>query len=237
MTKNNKAPKVFSWKNLQSLKNIFLYFFLAILIFLAILVLWKQYKEKQTKPQAPAVVEQTLQPSSTPATPTKELVQPKILDLSQQLITIQLFEGILEGWIPLNVLKTYLQKNTNPESQTLLLTLAPLMECPTYEELFRALTSDLFTSKSLWERIKSKAKSLINIKKIEGGSASGTTNIKDVEAALGEKNLQKALTLFENLPNEDKESLAAWKQKVQERLKIETLFKGLLLKLSQGQNG
>ena len=94
MTKNNKAPKVFSWKNLQSLKNIFLYFFLAILIFLAILVLWKQYKEKQTKPQAPAVVEQTLQPSSTPATPTKELVQPKILDLSQQLITIQLFEGI-----------------------------------------------------------------------------------------------------------------------------------------------
>jgi len=157
--------------------------------------------------------------------------------LSQQLITIQLFEGILEGWIPLNVLKTYLQKNTNPESQTLLLTLAPLMECPTYEELFRALTSDLFTSKSLWERIKSKAKSLINIKKIEGGSASGTTNIKDVEAALGEKNLQKALTLFENLPNEDKESLAAWKQKVQERLKIETLFKGLLLKLSQGQNG
>lgn len=152
---------------------------------------------------------------------------------SQQLITIQLLEGVLEGWIPLSTFKTYLQKRPHEYTLNLLLELSTISNCPTYAELQSSLPSIPVKSKSLWERLKS----LIRVKKMGQEKALEKNSLRKIEKAIYERNMPEVLNLFEALPEDEKAHFSPWMEKVQERLKVEMLYKHLLVKLAQGQNG
>ena len=221
---NNKntpenTPKSSFWQRFS-----LMYLFFLVLILLALFVLWKTFETPlpiiETK--APLVEVQKKVPETSEVTET-----------SQQLTTLQLLQGVLEGWIPLSTFKIYLQNHPSGDAPHLLLELSTLSECPSYSELQSSLSSYPGKSKSFWERLKS----LIHIKKINENGAPPTTSRQDIKKATYKKNLSEVLNLFERLPTEEKEKLLPWKVKVEERFKVEMLYKNLLLKLAQGQHG
>ncbi|MBX9620618.1 MAG: hypothetical protein K2X28_01065 [Alphaproteobacteria bacterium] len=243
MMKNKNTFKNFFWQRfsqtLKSSKRTLIYFLLFILFFLSIVVLWKKYSKNETLTFEKIKVEA----SKATATATEggkktiEVIQKDTQKSSQQLITIQLLEGVLEGWIPLSTFKTYLQKHSDEESPNLLLELSTISNCPTYAELQSSLPSVPVKSRSLWERLKSRLKSLIHVKKIGTKKTTEKSSSQKIEKAIYEKNISEVLNLFETLPADEKEHFSSWMKKVQERLKVEILYKNLLVKLAQGQNG
>lgn len=246
MTENKKTSKSLLWENFsQSLKyprRYIAYFFLFIVFFLSIIILWKKYSDNETLTFTKVKVE-ALEPRTEVATVLEgekkavEITQKNTQEFPQQLITIQLLEGVLEGWIPLSTFKTYLQKHPNEETPYLLLELSTISNCLTYAELQSSLPSTPVKSKSLWERLKSRLKSLIQVKKIGKEKSSETSSPKKIELAIYEKNITEVLNLFDKLPEDEKTHLSPWIKKIQERLKVEMLYKHLLMKLAQGQNG
>jgi hypothetical protein len=246
MTENKKTSKRLFWQRfsqiLKSSKRIWIYFLLLILLFLSNFILWKKYNQNKTLtfPQVKVKVENSKSENPEPLkemTAAIEAVQKNTPEASQQLITIQLLEGVLEGWIPLSTFKTYLQKHPSGDTPYLLLELSTISNCPTYTELQSSLPSTLVKQKSLWERLKSRLKSLIRIQRTGTEKASETSSPQKIEKAIDEKNISEVLTLFEKLPEDEKENFSSWIKKVQERLKVEMLYKNLLMKLAQGQNG
>ncbi|MBX9786012.1 MAG: hypothetical protein K2Y08_01620 [Alphaproteobacteria bacterium] len=246
MTENKKTSKISFWKRfsqiLKSSKRVLIYFFLFILFLLSIVVLWEKYsKDKTLKfPQVQVKIENSKPHTEIAKTvegekKTIEVTQKNTHESPQQLITIQLLEGVLEGWIPLSTFKTYLQKHPSGETPYLLLELSTISNCPTYAELQSSLPSASVKSKSLWERLKSRLKSLIQIKKIDKEKVSETSSPKKIEKAIYEKNVSEVLNLFDKLPEDEKIHFSPWMKKVQERLKVEILYKHLLIKLAQGQ--
>lgn len=223
MTKNKNTPentpKSSFWQRFS-----LMYLFFLILILLALFVLWRTFETPlpTIETKAPLVEVQKKVPETSEVTET-----------SQQLATLQLLQGALEGWIPLSTFKTYLQNHPSGDAPHLLLELSTLSECPSYGELQSSLSSYPGTSQSFWERLKS----LIHIKKINENGAPQTTSRQDIEKAIDKKNLSEVLNVFEGLPAEEKEKLLPWKVKVEERFKVEMLYKNLLLKLAQGQQG
>jgi hypothetical protein len=242
MTENKKTSKSLFWQRfsqtLKSPKRILIYFLFFIIFILSGFVLWEKYRKDKTlsPPQVEVKVENSKSENPEPLKETTaaiEVVQKNALESSQKLITIQLLEAVLEGWIPLSTFKTYLQQRSDEDTPNLLLELSTLSNCPTYPELESSLPSASVKSKSLWERLKS----LIRINKIDRGKTSETSSPKKIEKAIHEKNIPEVLNLFEKLPENEKEYFSSWIKKVQERLKVEMLYKNLLMKLAQGQNG
>lgn len=262
MTENKKTSKSSFWQRfsqtLKSSKRFWIYFLLFIIFILSIFVLWEKYRKDKTLkfPQVEVKVESlnskiskspNLEVSKSPnlevselpkeGTETIEVVPKNTQGSSQQLITIQLLEGVLEGWIPLSTFKTYLQKRPHEYTLNLLLELSTISNCPTYAELQSSLPSIPVKSKSLWERLKSRLKSLIRVKKIAQEKALEKNSLRKIEKAIYERNIPEVLNLFEALPEDEKAHFSPWMKKVQERLKVEMLYKHLLVKLAQGQNG
>lgn len=254
MTENKKTSKSLFWQRfsqtLKSSKRFWIYFLLFIIFILSIFVLWEKYRKDKTLkfPQVEVKVE-SLNPKVSKSLnlevsellkerdETIEVAPKNTQGSSQQLITIQLLEGVLEGWIPLSTFKTYLQKRPHEYTLNLLLELSTISNCPTYAELQSSLPSIPVKSKSLWERLKSRLKSLIRVKKIGQEKALVKNSLRKIEKAIYERNISEVLNLFEALPEDEKVHFSPWMKKVQERLKVEMLYKHLLVKLAQGQNG
>lgn len=243
MTENKKTSKRLFWrrfsKTLKSSKRIWIYFLFFIIFFSSIFVLWKKHGKFKalTLPQVEVKVENSKSKNPEPLKEIPaaiEVVQKNTQESSQKLITIQLLQGVLEGWIPLSTFKTYLQQHSDEDTPSVLLELSTISNCPTYTELQSSLPSVPVKSISLWERLKSRLKSLIHIKKIDRGNASETSSPKEIEKAIYEKNIPEVLNLFEKLPANEKEYFSPWIKNVQERLKVEMLYKNLLMKLAQG---
>lgn len=226
MTKNKNTPentpKSSFWQRFS-----LMYLFFLILILLALFVVWKTF-------ETPLPIIETKAPLVEVQKKVSEVSEVfEVAETSQHLVTLQLLQGVLEGWIPLSTFKTYLQNHPNGDAPHLLLELSTLSECPSYSELQSSLSASPGKSKSLWEHLKS----LIHIKKINENGAPQTTSREDIEKAIDKKNLSEVLNVFEGLPAEEKEKLLPWKEKVEERFKVEMLYKNLLLKLAQGQQG
>lgn len=241
MTENKKTSKRLFWQRfsqtLKSSKRILIYFLFFIIFILSIFVLWEKYRKDKTLKFPQVEVKVKTPESLKEMTATIEAVQKNIPESPKQLITIQLLEGVLEGWIPLSTFKTYLQKHPSGDTPYLLLELSTISNCPTYTELQSSLPSTLVKQRSLWERLKSRLKSLIRIKRTGTEKTSETSPPKKIEKAIYEKNIPEVLNLFEKLPADEKKHFSSWIKKVQERLKVEILYKNLLMKLAQGQNG
>lgn len=250
MAENKKTFKSLFWQNfsqiLKHLRKYPAYLFLFVILFLSIFILWKKNSENKiltfpeltvetfelNKETIPGSVEETAAITEN-MKKTTEIAQKDTLGPSQKLITIQLLEGVLDGWIALSIFKTYLQRHPNEDTPKLLLELSTISNCSTYAELQSSLPSAPVKSKSLWERIKS----LIRIRKIDKKKALETNFPKKIERAIYEKNIPEVLNSFEKLPEDEKKYFSPWVKKVQERFKIEVLYKNLLMKLAQGPNG
>jgi len=204
MKKNKKTDSVswFRWtQSSEFLRGIFIFLSLFILLILSVFIIWKRYIERvedqpitllQTSPP-PAAVQPIEKPTPPPQDELKLISdritalenrmnqQQQILLTPPKLVSVELLRAVLKGWIPLETLKTYLQKNTHPWAQGLSGTLAPINESKTYPQLQALLTLSPVQLPSLWERIKRKIKSLVHIRKLNEKGDYQLGQIEDVQ--------------------------------------------------------
>lgn len=146
-----------------------------------------------------------------------------------QFIAFEIVKEILEGHLSLESLKLFLQRH--PDSWTaLIVTILPSIQgSKTYDELQRLLVLSL-PPQTLWERIQNFLKSIVIIRKM---NQEGEEHIEAVRAALQERNVQKALEIFDKLPPEEKTQYASWQKAAQDRLALERLKQKMLLMISE----
>lgn len=155
--------------------------------------------------------------------------QEKVVLMPDKVIADQLILAILGGKFPLETLRVFLQKRPVPWKEELLIKLSHLGEIKCYAELEDLLKVPLTSpSHSLWQRVKNKLKSLISIRKLDGNGNYASSDLKNVQDALRNHNIQKALDSFLILPPEQQAFLAPWKKLAQDRFDLEMLKKKLL---------
>ncbi len=262
MKNNKKTPPPLSWYQWSYFPDFFknLFIFLAFFIFftISIVLIWKRQLEKKTQHVLQAVIEQQIAPKAPPSTPAPapppsfqqdiqsltnrvaaleaKLTQTQVsLQIPHKLIALELANGILEGFIPLDSLKAFLQKTPDPWAPPLLATLVSMGDIKNYMYLEASLALPPPPSHlSLWQRIKSKMKSLVHIQRLDEEGNYKLGKLEDIQRALQAHNLQKALESFEKLPPEDQAPLSSWKKMAQDRLFLETTRKTLLLEIAGG---
>jgi len=258
MKNDKKINRSFFWHQWTQLphflKNLFVFIAFFIFFTISIVLIWKRQLEKQTQQVLQAVIEQQTAPKApSPAPPSPQQDVQSLTDrlttlearLTQQqpslqippkLIALELIKGVLEGLIPLDPLKTFLQKTPESWAAPLLSSLASLGDIKDYANLEASLVlpPPPLDQLSLWQRIKRKMKSLVRIQRLDEKGNYKLGKLEDIQQALQSHNLQKALECFEKLPAEDQATLSAWKKMVQDRLFLETTRKTLLLEIAGG---
>ncbi|MBY0291846.1 MAG: hypothetical protein K2W92_00960 [Alphaproteobacteria bacterium] len=158
-----------------------------------------------------------------------------ILQIPQKLIVIELLRSVLEGLIPIETLKTFLHKISEPWALSLLATLDPIKNTITYPQLEALLVPPplSFDSLSIWERIKTKLQSLVRIRKLDEHGAYKLKPIESIQKSLEVHDIQQALKFFEMLTPQENAQLSSWKILAQERLTLENSLKNLLLELTE----
>ncbi len=249
--KTNNQHFLHQWTQLPHFfKNLFVFLSFFIFFTLAIVMIWKRQLEKKTERVLQTVIEQHVAQKETPpplplpqvqdtvqllsnrltALEARVTQQPSALHVLHKLVALELTKGVLEGMIPLDVLKGFLQKTPDPWAASLLAPLASLTEIKSYAQLEAMLV--LPTSQaplSLWERIKRKINSLVRIRRLDEPEGSTFGQPEDIQKFLQARMLQKAMTCFEKLSPEEQTALASWKKAVQDRLTLEAAQKALLL--------
>lgn len=254
MKKDKKTGNVLwqKWSQSPELRNkLFIFVTLFILLILAFFIIWKRYTERdlshptnllQSVPsqQEVELIEGPLLSSQAElklfserlaALEMKLNQQQQILATPPKLIALELLRAILEGWIPVETLKTFLQKNPEPWSQELLTTLGPIQQSMTYPQLKALLDQSPTQTLSTWERIKKKIKSIIRIRKLNKKGEYERGDVEDIKKALKAYDLQKALKSYEKLSPEEKAQLSSWKALAQDRLALELMIKKIILEL------
>ena len=254
MKKDKKTTNTLwdKWTQSPELRNkLFIFATLIILLILAFFIIWKRYTERdlshpinllQTMPsqQEVELIEGPLLSSQAElklfserlaALESKMNQQQQILTTPPKLVAVELLRAILEGWISVESLKTFLQKNPEPWSQGLLTTLGPIKQSMTYPQLKVLLDLSPNQSLSTWERIKKKIKSIIRIRKLNKKGEYEQGDVEDIKKALKAHDLQKALKSYEKLSPEEKAQLSYWKALAQDRIALELMIKKIILEL------
>ncbi|MBP9691851.1 MAG: hypothetical protein KBD90_00780 [Alphaproteobacteria bacterium] len=238
------------------LKNTFVFFMFSIVFVLSIILVWKRYLDKQAVQQqnvslVNSLLEQqveqqeaetvTIQKNVISVTERLSALENKIIQQEQvaivplKLITVELLKGVLEGLIPLQKFKEFLQKNPEPWAKDFVAPLLPLEECKTYTQLEVLLVSPpLPATQTIWERLLNTLTSLIQIRKLDENGQYDLGQLEDIRKELRAHDIQTALQFFEKLPPQEKTQLASWKQLADARLAVETSAKNLLLELAGG---
>ncbi len=253
-TKPNNAQWL-SWvQSPDSLKKVFIFVTLVILLVLSIFILWKRYVEKEIsqpisliqtsstlpatqlleKPLSPPQEELKLFSDRLTALENRMNQQQEILLTPPKLVVVEVLRAILEGWIPVETLTVFLQRNSAPWAQGLLVTLNPIKESKTYSQLEALLSVSSSQPLSLWERVKRKIKSLIRIRKLDAKGDYQGARIEDVQKALSDHDIAKAMDFFEKLSPQEKTELSSWKILAQNRLTLEIIIKKLIIELTEG---
>ena len=255
MQKNKKTNTPLFWhqwtQSPDFLKNLLIALVIFIVFILIIIFMWQR---SETKEQAQSHALQQISPSTaTEKTPPlsneahsvsdrlaaleqKMLQQEQISQLPHKLVAVDLLQGALEGMIPLEVLKRFLQKTSELWANTLLTTLIDIKESKTYPQLETLFALSPSHSPSTWQRIKNKVNSFIHIRKVDGKSEDSRTHLKDIRKALRAHDIQKATELFENLSSEEKAQLSSWKEVARARLLLELSAQELLIELGNSKN-
>jgi len=178
-----------------------------------------------------------LESLSKRVTNTQTNIVPPQQQNSDRLIALQLLKGVLDGLIPLEALKKFLQTSPQPWKASLLADLASVGQIKTYPQLSSLLSfPSLSPPASLWKQVKKNIKSLILIRKVDGKRGYEVGQLDDLQKAIQAHDLQKANEYFEKLPIEEKARLSAWKKLMQDRLTLETQEKALLLEMAGEQS-
>lgn len=165
----------------------------------------------------------------------KTIQQQQNLEIPNKLITLEFLKGVLDGLVPLPKLTAFLQKNPEPWAKVLVTPLLPLKECKTYPQLEAMLVLPPSPKPlSRWEGFFNSVISLVQIRKLDEKGKYVLTQLKDVQEAIREHDIQKALQIFEKLPPPEKARLSSWKQAAQNRQLIEQITKNIFLELIGG---
>jgi len=247
MKKNEKKTNGPFWskwtKSPGFSRNILIIAILILIIILSLFTIWKRYAEKEfehasslhmlpSQQEEQAIEEFKSLSNSLKAIQDTVIQQQHNLQIPHKLIAVELLRGVLDDLIPLETLKTFLQKNPEPWAQELLTTLGSVKENTNYAQLEALLAPTTTKSHSLWERFKKTIKSLIHIQKRDEDSSSKPGRVKDVKKAIRSHDIAKALIVFEKLPSEEKAQLSAWKELAKGRLLLEQSTRKLLLDLA-----
>jgi hypothetical protein len=239
------------------LKNTFVFFMFSIVFVLSIILVWKRYLDKQAVERNPPIFNSEVERypevvilQKEVASVTNEVasvtnrfstLEKKVIQQEQvaiiplKLITVELLKGVLEGLIPLEQTKAFLQKNPDPWAKTFVTPLLPLKECKTYTQLEILLVSPPPpVAQTIWRRFLNIVTSLIQIRKLDGNGQYILGQLEDIRKELRAHDIQTALQFFEKLPPQEKTRLASWKQLADARLTVETSAKKLLLELAGG---
>ncbi|HUX78149.1 MAG TPA: hypothetical protein VMW10_00145 [Alphaproteobacteria bacterium] len=240
------------WTQSPELRNkLFIFVTLIILLILAFFIIWKRYVDRELthptsllqsapsqqevelieEPHLSAQAEIKLFSERLAVLEKKMNQQQQILTTPPKLVALELLRAILEGSIPVETLKTFLQKNPEPWSQELLTTLNPIQQSMTYPQLKALLNQSPGQSLSTWERIKKKIKSIIRIRKLNKKGEYEQGDVEDIIKALKAHDLQKALKSYEKLSPEEKAQLSSWKALAQDRIALELMIKKIILEL------
>jgi len=246
MNKNKKNENlsnlIQTLKSQLTVRNVLIIILFLILFVLALGLAWKRFREVNvtSEPtitiQKPTFLTQAdLQPilDRLTALEAKVTQQQQPIQPPLKLVALALLKGVLEGYIPLDSVKAYLQRNPDPWAQNYFNSLAPLKAGTTYEQLESLLTFPPQPAPpSMWQYLKDKIKSIIYVRKLDKkGNEPGP--LDDVYQAVTSQNVQKALESYEKLAPDQKTQLANWLSLAQDRLALENLVKRLLQELSE----
>ena len=146
---------------------------------------------------------------------------------------IEILRAVLEGLIPLETLKIFLHKIPEPWAHSLLTTLTPIKSTITYPQLEDLLVLPPPVPLSTWERMKATLKSLIRIRKLDEKGTYKLESIENIQKALKEHDIQRALKFFAMLTPQEKAQLSSWRVLAQERLTLEDSLKNLLIEFTE----
>jgi hypothetical protein len=191
-------------------------------------------------PQGEAILVNRVAALETKATEQQKILKDntidhqQILQIPQKLIAVEILRAVLEGLVPLEILKTFLQEISEPWAHSLLATLALIKSTITYPQLVKELlVLPPPHPLSIWERVKATIKSFVRIRKLDEKGAYKLKPIENIQKSLEEHEIQKALELFELLSPQDKALLSSWKVLAQKRQALENSIKNILLELAE----
>lgn len=240
------------WSSFRYFLKSFVVIVFSIFFTIAVFFAWKRHIEEkpqhykipqkfspkieiQQLTEKVAALQTNVKSLSDRLTVTESTTQKIPLQTSVQIVTLELLRGVLEGLVPLETLRIFLQKNNAPWTTSFLTHLTPVKEIKSYVELEELLVLPSPPSySSLWQRVKEKVASLIHIRKIDEKGEYNLGKLADVQKALRAHNIQKALEFFEKLPPEKKMPLAFWEGLARDRFILETSEKTLFLELAKG---
>lgn len=261
MKKDKKYSFITFWRQWHQspdfLKNTFVVFMFSVVFVLSIILVWKRYLDKQAAertlpifnsetekhPEVAILQKEVASVTSEVASVTnrfstlekKVIQQEQVAIIPLKLITIELLKGVLEGLIPLEKVKEFLQKNPELWAKEFVTPLLPLGECKTYAQLEVLLASSPpLDTQTIWNRFLNTLTSLIQIRKLDKNGQYDLGQLEDIRKELRARDIQTALQFFEKLPSQEKTQIASWKQLADARLVVETSAKKLLLELAGG---
>jgi hypothetical protein len=255
MKKDKKTSPITLWsQGTQSpdfFKKLFVFIAFFILFTLCLILTWKNYVDKKanqstTFPQvfSHKAIEKRASLQNEISSFENRLHALQHNPISQEpatqtlhkVIAFELFKAVLEGWISIETLKTFLQKNPEPWATTLLTPLLSIKEIKSYPQLEALLGLPSFPQPlSMGSRVKRILTSFIHIRKLDENSQDKQGNIEDIQQSLRAHDIQKALELFEKLPLQEQTPLSSWKTGAQDRSLLEMSLKKLLLELMEDE--
>lgn len=243
MKKNKKINTSSFWRPwIQSpnfLKTLFVYLAFSIIFIFVLILVWKQYTG--TGPREGVAFLPTQQAQLAPGDLKSLSEYLGILETQQiqqsqenlrKVTALVLIRAVLDGIIPLEAFKNFLQKTQGPWGKAILATLDPIKEGKTYFQLEALLILSPPLPVSTWQHIKSTLKSFIHIRKLDEKNEVNKGLLKNIQKALRMHDIQKAIEIYEKLPSEEKAQLSSWKKLAEERLLLELSTQKLLLELA-----
>lgn len=229
-----------------SLSNKKLFILLLFVVFFGVCfyLIWERHFQ-YVKSSAPQDVltkyeaSSSLPPSaSKPAASCEETTA--LLQLSNQLIALELIKGVLNQTLSLDDLKGFIHHHhAKPWISALSHMVTPLEEIQSYPALENGLvlpTPPAPKDQSFWHSLTEKVRSFISIRKLSKKEDPSSAALQEIKQALKTHNISGALHLFEKLPPTEKAALSEWEKKARDRLLLEKAQKMLLLQMATGQS-
>lgn len=248
MQKNKKSFFKALWARLDppslTAKNLFVLVSFIFFFGLSFFLIWERHFRYVKVSVAQDVIEKYKASTSSPSShPVKQPVHSPqdnnpLLQVSNQLIALELIKGVLNNTLTIEDLKKFTQvHNTAPWIQPLAQTISSLEDIQSYAALETSLVlppSSPPKAKSFYQQVLGKIRSLVSVRKVNDKDSNSLESLQNIQHMLQTHNLSGALSLFEKLSPEEKASLSSWEKKARDRLLLEQAQKTLLLQIANG---
>lgn len=216
----NKKFFIQKFVSSQRVKNNFIFIMFIFFFTLSFSIILKRHFEPKSPPSAL---------TSIIAATDFSLKNKKSVNQSN---AFNIISNVLQKGCPLSTLKTFLKTIPDPWAAPLLSSIKTLNNIEfiqTFAQLDSLFMYTYYDEIDVYikESVKTEEDLLSIIERT--GKYSLPVEKKNILKALQNRNVERALMYFEKLSNTDKLSLSSWEKAARERLKVETIFKNILL--------